>query len=43
MKKPNFAKVSPFVVDPQPIEDAFNLTPEDFAGTTMEVRYCKYH
>lgn len=38
MKKPNFAKVSPFVVDPQPVEEAFTLKPEDFESTTMEER-----
>ena len=38
MKKPNFAKVSPFMVDPQPVEEAFTLKPEDFESTTMEER-----
>ncbi len=34
MKKPNFAKVSPFMVDPEPIEEAFLLSPEDLEKAT---------
>ncbi len=33
-KKVNFAKVSPFMVDPEPIEEAFSLRAEDFEPAT---------
>ena len=36
--KENFAKVSPFMVDPEPIEASFQLQPEDFVPASMEER-----
>ena len=36
--KETFAKVSPFIVDPKPIEQAFQLNDEDFERATADER-----